>query len=205
MSTGLGLFYAGVLGLAAVALLAWAGVRIWRQDAGVRRRSLAVVGVAASLTALLFGAMAVEVVMDHRAEQRALAAATAVRDIEDELADAYWAWIRDQGESPAVYTGDNTEWWSLDPDGDGRRDQDAPVLRVLRDGAWTGRGVSMFDSDSDLIIDQLQWTVPSSTTAATVWCAPVSKPPAGILTARWHLAEPGTCDAPASSQVSAGS
>lgn len=205
MSTGLGLFVSGALGLVSVPLLGWAGVRIWRQDPGVRRRSLVLVGVAASLMALLFGANAVEVVMGHRAEQRALAAATQVRKIEGELADAYWAWTRDQGDPPAVYTGDKTEWWSLDPDGDGRRDQDAPVLRVLRDSGWTARRVSMFDSDSDLVVDQLQWTVPSPTTAGTVWCAPVNRQPLGILSARWHLAEPRACDAPASSQVSAGS
>lgn len=205
MSTGLGLFYAGVLGLVSVALLGWAGVRIWRRDIGARRRSLLLVGVAAALMTLVFGAVAFEIVMEHRAEQRALAAAAPVRDIEAELADAYWAWIRDQGGGPAVYTGDKTEWWSLDPDGDGRRDEDAPVLRVLRDSGWTPRRVSMFDSDSDLIVDQLQWTVPSRTTAVPVWCAPVNRHPGAILTVRWHLAEPGPCDAPASSQVSAGS
>lgn len=205
MSTGFGSFSAGVLALLSIALLGWAGVRIRRQDVGARRRSLVLVGVAASLMALIFGAVAVEVVTEHRAEQRALAAAAPVRDIEGELADAYWAWERDQGGRQAVYTGDETEWWSLDPDGDGRRDQDAPVLRVLRDSGSTARRVSMFDSDSDLIVDQLQWTAPSPTGAVTVWCAPVDRHPAGILGVRWHRARPRACDAPASSQVSAGS
>lgn len=206
MSTGLGLLFAGGVGLVSVALLGWAGVRIWRQDdVGARRRSVVLLGIAASLMALLFGAIAVEVVMEHRAEQRARVAATPVRDLEDELVDAYWAWQQDQGGRQEVYTGDKTEWWSLDPDGDGRRDQDAPVLRVLRDPGPTARRVSLFDSDADLVVDQVQWTVSLPASAVTVWCAPVNRPPTGILSVRWHLAEPRACDAPASSQVSAGS
>lgn len=204
MSRGFGLLFAGSLGLVSVVLLGLGGRRIWRQEPGLRRRSILVVGVAASLATLLFGAVAVDVVMGHRAEERALRAAAPVRDIEDQLADAHGAWIRDQGDRPAVYTGDKTEWWSLDPDGDGRRDQDAPVLRVLRDLGSTTPRVSMFDSDADLVVDQLQWTGGSSTVAATVWCAHVTHHPAGILAVRWHQAEPRPCDAPASSQVSTG-
>lgn len=206
LATGLGRFYAGGLGSVSVALLGWAGLRIWRQDdAGARRRSMMLVGVAASLSALLFGAIGVDVVTDHRAGQRALAAATPVRDLEDELADAYWAWEQDHGGRREVYTGDKTEWWSLDPDGDGRRDEDAPVLRVLRDAGPTARRVALFDRDADLVVDRVQWTVSSATTAVTVWCAPVERPPSGILSVRWRLAEPRDCGAPASSQVSAGS
>lgn len=58
--------------------------------------------------------------------------------------------------------------WSLDPDADGQVDDDAPVLRMLP--LWSERGISVFDQDGDLVIDQLEWVPPASAGDVEAWC-----------------------------------
>lgn len=201
MDTGFGQLFASGLILVSTLALWWSLRRIRHFEAGTRHRALAWIGVAAAGTTILFGSLGVMSVVEHRAEERALRATVSMRfDLEDDLADAYWAWYHDQGGDQRIYGGDMREWWSLDPDGDGHADTDAPVLRLLRDMGWSQRGVSMLDTDGDLVVDQLEWRPTPGATDAQAWCVTVSKP-GTVFVASWSDAAPRRCDGPSSSRV----
>lgn len=201
MDTGFGQLFAVALILGSTAALWWSLHRLRHVEAGTRRRALAWIGVAATGAVVLFGSLSVMSVVEHRAEERALRATVPMRfDLGDDLADAYWAWYQDSGGDQRVYLGDYREWWSLDPGGDGRADADAPVLRLLRDMGWSERGVSMFDTDGDLVVDQLEWRPTPVPTDAQTWCVAVSKR-GTLFAAHWSEAAPRQCDGPSSLRV----
>ncbi|HXV70130.1 MAG TPA: hypothetical protein VEB69_01880 [Acidimicrobiia bacterium] len=54
------------------------------------------------------------------------------------------------------WAGNYQEWWSLDPDGDGTRDGDARIVRVLRGEGWSDKGVAVVDIDGDYGVDRIE-------------------------------------------------
>lgn len=86
------------------------------------------------------------------------------------------------------WAGNYQEWWSLDPDGDGTRDGDAPIVRVLRDEGWSDKGVAVVDIDGDYGVDRIEWNpVPGE-----VWCIVVPRDP-NIVVPDWPRGEPLPC------------
>jgi len=201
MDTGFAQLLAVAVILGSTAATWWSLLRLRRFDAGTRRRALTWIGAAAAGAVVLFGSLSVMSVIEHRAEERALRETVSVRfDLEDDLSDAYWAWYRDNGGDQRVYVGNCREWWALDPDGAGQTDADAPVLRLLRDMGWSDRGVSMFDTDGDLVVDQLEWRPTPGRSDPQIWCVAVSNR-GTVVAAHWSEALPRQCDGPPSSRV----
>lgn len=146
------------------------------------------------VSVLLFRFVTLSSVFEHRRQARAVDATASWRfAFEADLAGAYWAWYQDHGGTDQIYTGDKHEWWSLDPDGDGIRDTDAPILRTLRDDGWSDRGLAIFDSDDDQIIDQIEWAVSSGPDETDAWCIPVSNQ-RSIIFVEWSNAVSRPCD-----------
>lgn len=203
MSAGFGQLFAVHLLLVSVPLLWWSLHRVRRAETTVRRWSIVWLMVVMIAATSLSGALAVKRVVEYRADKRALEAAASVEsDLRSDQSDAYRAWYHDHGGDEQYYTGDFREWWSLDPDGDGHVDSDAPVRRLLRDMGWSERGVTMFDVDDDLVVDQLQWTPASGSSDAEVWCATVSYgPQVDFFVINWREAVPGRCKAPPSTSI----
>lgn len=165
----------GVLSIS-VPVLVWALVTEWRD-----RRALVWVLATTVMSVALAGVAAAVVTADARVTGRALVASEPFRDeLESDLSAAYWDWHRAGGGTDAVYTGDKTEWWSLDPGGDDR----PPLWRLLTDYGWGAR-ITVDDLDGDGIVDHLGWE------AGGPWCVPVSG--GASYGPRWREATPGWC------------
>lgn len=196
MDRGFGQLYGSGFVLGSGAALWWALRRVRGFDVSSRRRVSAVIATAAGVSVLLFGFVTVSSVLDHRRFERALDATASWRfAFEADLADAYWAWYQDHDGTDRSYTGDKHEWWSLDPDGDGSRDIDAPILRTLRDDGWSEQGLAIFDTDDDEVINQIEWAVASGPDETSAWCIPVSNQ-RSIITVEWSNGVPRPCDGP---------
>lgn len=160
----------------AVPVCAWSVV-VARRDRGALAWILTTLVISVA-TAGIASALAIA---DTEATSAALAASEAFRqELESDLADAYWDWHRASGGADTIYTGDKSEWWSLDPGGDSR----PPLWRLLNDYGWGGR-ITVDDLDGDGIVDHLGWE------ADGPWCAPVGG--GGTHEPRWHEATPGRC------------
>lgn len=195
MDRGFGQLYGSVFVLASGAALWWSARQLRGFDSRSRRRVIAVIATTGLISLLLFGFVAVSSVFEHHHRAQALEATASWRSaFEADLADAYWAWYKHHGGTDQIYTGDKHEWWSLDPDGDGIRDTDAPILRTLRADGWSDRGLAIFDSDNDQRIDQIEWAVPSGD-EPNAWCIPVSKQ-SSIVSVEWSNAVSRPCGAP---------
>lgn len=196
MDRGVGQVYGTALILGSGAALWWAIRRSRSLDTRSRRRWSAAIAATSAISLLVFGSVTLFSAIDHRHRTRALNATASWRLAFDaDLANAYLGWSRDDNGTDTIYTGDKHEWWSLDPDGDGVRDSDAPILRTLREDGWADRGLAVFDSDGDHLIDQIEWAGSSLPGETDVWCIPVSTQRSSI-SAEWHEAVPRPCDGP---------
>ena len=196
MDRGFGQLYGSGFVVGSGAVLWWVQRQVRGFDSRLRHRVAPVIATTAVVSVLGFGLMTVSAVLQHDSRERALDATSTWRfDFASDLADAYRTWYHDQGGADPIYTGDEHEWWSLDPDGDGSPDADAPIMRTLRDHGWSERGLAIFDSDDDQIIDQIEWRVSSGSDETDAWCIPVSKQ-RSVFTAEWSNAEPRPCNGP---------
>lgn len=194
MDRAFGQLYGSVFVLGSGAALWWVARQLRGFDSRSRRRVIAVIATAGAISVLVFGFLAFSSVVEHHRRTRALDATASWRhDFEADLADAYWAWYQDHGGTDQIYTGDMHEWCSLDPDEDGIRDTDAPILRALRVDDWSDRGLAIFDSDNDQLIDHIEWAMSSGLDESNAWCIPVSEQ-RNIILAEWSDAVSRECE-----------
>lgn len=195
MDRGFGQFFGAVFTVVGLGTLILAMYWIRRGDPASRKRQYAFIAVAAVASSLMFGFSTARSVTAWNQRVSALEATSWRFDFREDQADAYWAWYADEGGVDSFYLGDYSEWWSLDPDGDGVTDADAPILRVLDDG-WSDRGLTIVDQDGDHLIDQLEW---SPRDGSDCWLVQVQfqgdarDPEARLYLAAWWEAMPVEC------------
>ena len=201
------------VGIAVLSLLplGWALNRVRLALPSLRLRAFAWIGLALVGSGFWFRSQTVESVAELRAEEDLEVVTAPIRhDFESDLADAFRAWYQDEGLEESFYLGDFREWWSLDPNGDGRIDADAPVLRALRDMGWSERGLTLFDTDGDLMVDQVEWAPSIGAGSGQAWCMPLIKfNPGGpieegfdgLFMVEYQEAVPTRCNAPSTSDL----
>jgi hypothetical protein len=197
MDRAFGEMYGVVFAVIFGALLLWVVRQIRHLERRSRRREYAFVAIGAIVSVAVFATLTNRTINTHLEREMALAATSDWRnDFERDLADAYWAWYRDTGGTESIYTGNYREFWALDPDDNGIADSDAPILRAIEDMGWGRRGVSVFDTDRDALIDQLEWATETGSGTSQAWCVPVSTVTEGgpsLVLAEWGRAQPEAC------------
>lgn len=165
--------YGGGLAFLGLVLVGWSLIRLRRMPSPFRGRGRTWIAVPLVGSAIWFGFQVVEAVDDKELQDQVMAASAPVRhDFESDLTDAFRAW-REEANLEGFYVGNDREKWSLDPTGDGAVDVDPPIVRAVRDMGWSERGLSLFDTDGDLVVDQIEWAPKDGLDVGESWCIPV--------------------------------
>ncbi|HWL66054.1 MAG TPA: hypothetical protein VNP73_08785 [Actinomycetota bacterium] len=197
-----GQLYGVGLALLGLVLTGWSLVRLWRMPSPFRGRGRTWIAVPLVASALWFGLRVVEAVDAKELQDEVLAATAPVRhDFESDLNDAFRAW-REEANLEGSYLGNDREKWSLDPTGDGAVDVDPPIVRAIRDMGWSERGLSVFDTDGDLVVDQIEWSPADGADVGNSWCIPVvfleaqpnSEEFDGLYLVAYHQGVRGSCN-----------
>lgn len=191
MDRGYGELVSIGLAVFAVGGLAWVAWGIARSDRGTRATTLLILVLAATVPVIGLIIWAESRLTTHNEQQSALEATSEWRDdFENDLTDAYGAWYQTTGGTETIYTGNFYEYWSFDPDRDGEVNDDAPILRAINDRGWSDRGVAVFDTDGDFLVDRLQWAPADG----SEWCVPVHRGEGTeIIAPDWRRATPERC------------